>query len=909
MKRFPLLFLCLMVLSGMAGEVSRCVAAQAVMFEDQVAEILRRKCAGCHNPKRREGDLDLSSARGVAIGGESGSVLLAGRPNESPLLARILADEMPPEDETPLTEQEEQRLRKWIADGAKFRVDPQVERRVTQHDAYPVLLLRCTACHGTRRREGDLDLRTRSSILKGGRSGPAAVAGSAATSRLIQRIHAEEMPPRRLLVSVSVKPMTATELQVLEHWINAGLPVVKTDVNVTLSRRSTADRAFWAFQPPQPVSVPELAGRPPSTAIDAFVEQKLRRHGLTLAAPADRLTLLRRVCFDLTGLPPAVSQQERFLSDGQADAWERLINRLLASPRYGERWARHWLDASGYADSEGAQNEDRVRPHMWRFRDYVVRAFNSDKPYDRFLMEQIAGDEMVDYGNAAVITPEIYDCLVATGFLRTTPDRTFADITNFVPDRLEVVADEIQVLGSAVLGLTFHCARCHDHKFDPVSQRDYYSLTAIFKDAYDEHDWLKSQGPRTLKFVTTSERNAWEANEKSIGEEIGILQKALEANPDAARKKELETEIGQAESRRQREPRIRALWSRGEPSPAWMLRRGNYLRPGLPVFPDVPAVLAAQDFSFQATIQPTDSDKGSVLKTGRRLAFARWLTQSQHPLTARVIVNRVWKHHFGRGLVRTLDNFGVAGEKPTHPELLDWLAVEFVRHGWSIKWLHRQILVSDTWRQTSRVPAAGKLSTGDVREAELLRHMPLRRMEAEVLRDSLLSVAGQLNLTPFGPADSVSVQQAGLVTSDRSAAGWRRSIYVLQRRTKIPTLLENFDFPQMGPNCTQRGESIVAPQALHLLNNRMVHELAGHFASRVLAVAGNETAGQIPAVYRIALGRPPDDEETRIATEVLVELREKWQSDGKVDAGTAANQALATFCHAIMNSAEFLYID
>jgi len=743
MRRTRLLVLCLMCPYAMTGGHLQHAAEAAPMFEDSVAQILTRKCGRCHNARRSEGDLDLSSPRGVATGGESGPVLLAGRPKDSPLLARILAGEMPPENETPVTEQETQTLSAWIAGGAKFRVAPQVKRKVTQHDAYPILLLRCTACHGTRRTEGGLDLRTRESILKGGKSGPAAVAGSAATSRLIQRVHEEQMPPRRLLVSVSVKPMTPLELQVLERWINAGLPVVESDPKSTGSSVRTEDRLFWSFQPPQSVPVPDLPGTRPDSPIDAFVERKLRGQGLTLAASADRLTLLRRVCFDLTGLPPTVRQQKQFVSDQRPDAWEHLIDRLLASPRYGERWASYWLDASGYADSEGAQNEDRVRPHMWRFRDYVVQSFNSDKPYDRFLMEQIAGDEMVDYANAAVITPEIYDCLVATGFLRTTPDRTFADITNFVPDRLEVIADEIQVLGSAVFGLTFHCARCHDHKFDPVSQREYYSLTAIFKDAYDEHDWLKSQGPRTLKHVTTSERKAWEANENRIEKEIKALKQALETKPDEAGKKELESKIGQAESRRDPEPRIRALWSRGEPSPAWILRRGDYLKPGPPVWPDVPAILAAEGFSFRSTIEETDGR--SDLKAGRRLAFARWVTHPQHPLTARVIVNRIWKHHFGRGLVRTLDNFGVAGDRPTHPELLDWLAVEFVNSGWSIKWLHRQILTTDTWRQTSRIPVDEKLPAEQTMEAGLLWHMPLRRMEAEVLRDSLLSVAASFN--------------------------------------------------------------------------------------------------------------------------------------------------------------------
>ena len=874
-------------------------------FEDTVAKILREKCGDCHGAEDKEAKLDLSSAAGVVQGGQSGKVLEPGTPNESSLFARVLSGEMPPEESPRLTKAEIQTIRDWIASGAKFRTPPKIARPVTQHDTVPIFLLRCTACHGTRRKEGGLDLRTRESILKGGTKGPAAVAGKPAESLLIQRIHAEEMPPRRLLVSVSVKPMTPTELSTLERWIEAGLPLAKPNQESTRSKVTDEDRAFWSFQSPKAVSISKV-GRGVANPIDAFIERKLNENGLTLAGRADRLTLLRRVCFDLTGLPPAIEQQDEFLADTEPGAWERLIDRLLDSPRYGERWARHWLDAAGYADSEGAQNEDRVRPHIWRYRDYVVRAFNSDKPYDRFLQEQIAGDELVDYENAKEITQEIYDCLVATGFLRTTPDRTFADITNFVPDRLEVIADEMQVFSSAILGLTIQCARCHAHKFDPISQHDYYGLTAIFKDALDEHDWLKSQGPRTLNVVTTKERSDWEANEESIRLEVESLKKELEAKPDEAKQKDLEAKIKTAESRRKPEPRIHALWSRGEPSPSFLLLRGNYLTPGEPVSPNIPASLSADGFSFEDLIREssTGSADGGTGKTGRRLALARWLTRPDHPLTARVMVNRVWKHHFGRGIVRTVDNFGVAGERPSHPELLDWLATEFVKNGWSIKWLHRTILTSETWRQTSR--SSDVKSTND---ASLLWHMPLLRMDAETVRDSLLSVSRQLDLTPFGPPDSVDVRGDGLVTAVLSERGWRRSIFIQQRRTRIPTLLENFDFPQMGPNCLQRGESVVAPQALHLLNNRMVHDLAEHFAARVRAEAGDDATAQLQRVWRIAIGRLPSDEEEQIGKELMIEFRQKWIADGKVSEDEASAKALLGLCHAVMNSAAFLYID
>ena len=900
MRRLPGILTLLSVIIGGQSAQSH----DDLLFEKSVTTILKKKCGDCHGADTTEARLDLSSAAGVVQGGESGKVLEPGTPNESSLFLRVLSGEMPPEGSPRLTKTEIQTIRDWIDGGAKFKTPPKIVRPVTQHDAIPILLLRCTACHGTRRKEGGLDLRTRESILKGGKKGPAAIAGKPEESLLLERVHAEEMPPRRLLVSVSVKPMTPSELSTLQRWIAAGLPETKMPSASTRPVLSTKDRQFWSFQPPKAVDVPKVT-REFSNPIDAFVERGLNENKLTLVEKADRHTLLRRVYFGLTGLPPTIRQQDDFLADEQSGAWKRLVDHLLKSPRYGERWARHWLDAAGYADSEGAQNEDRVRSHIWRYRDYVVRSFNADKPYDRFLREQIAGDEMVDYENAREITPEVYDCLVATGFLRTAPDRTFADITNFVPDRLEVIADEMQVFSSAVLGLTMQCARCHAHKFDPISQHDYYGLTAIFKDALDEHDWLKSQGPRTLNFVTTKERSAWEAHEAEITRKVEALEKEFKASSEKDRKDELKGKIDFEKGRRKPEPRMRALWSRGEPSPSYLLLRGNYLTPGEPISPNVPAVFSSSDSTAFAKLieESASSNSDGTRKTGRRLALARWLTRPDHPLTARVIVNRVWKHHFGRGLVSTLDNFGVTGATPSHPELLDWLAVEFVNNGWSIKWLHRLILTSETWQQTSRPPDSERPV-----DPALLWHMPLQRMDAEVLRDSLLSVSGQLDLTPFGPPDQVVEAGNGLVTSSRSDKGWRRSIFVLQRRTKIPTLLENFDFPQMGPNCLDRSESVVAPQALHLLNNKMVHELAGHFAERVREKA-RDSQKQVQFAWRMAIGRLPSEEEEQVAWNLLSLFRERWQADGKVNQEVAEQKALASFCHGLMNSAAFLYVD
>lgn len=905
MNRLPVTsLLCLVVLSAQPAR------AEAVRFREDIQPILKTKCLKCHGPDKRKGSLSLASIELMVEGGESGAAVVAGKPDESLLLEMIREGEMPPEGDK-LSESEIEQLQHWIEDGAEIRAARR-QPQITQHQIVPLMLLRCTACHGGRRREADLDLRTKAGMLAGGKSGPAVVPDKPGESLLVKRIHAEEMPPRRLLVTVSVKPMEAAELAMLEAWIAAGLPESTEPPDIATIEPdplvSDDDRDFWSFQPPRAVTpamhrLPGAERELAVNAIDYFVMARRAANSLASPATAERRVLIRRLYFDLLGLPPTPDAVAAFVADNRPLAYEQLVERLLASPRYGERWGRHWLDVAGYADSEGAQNEDRIRSRMWRYRDYVVRAFNADKPYDRFLHEQIAGDELADYETAEVITDEIYDNLVATGFLRTAPDRTFAGITNFVPDRLELIADEIQILGSAVMGLTLQCARCHEHKFDPIPQRDYYRLAATLKDALDEHDWLGPQ-PRSLNFVTTAERQRWERHEAAINEQVASLKKQLESEQDAEAKKKLDEQIKSAEARRKPEPRIRALWSRGQPSPTYVLRRGNYLTPGREVGPGVPSMLTDGKTPFEVK-PPWPGAKA----TGRRLALARWLTQPKHPLTARVMVNRIWKHHFGQALVATPGNFGTTGAKPTHPELLDWLAVELVRQDWSIKSLHRLILTSHSYQITSQV--APNLLAADP-DNRFYTRMPLRRLEAEPLRDSLLFVADALNESPFGPPDDVNARADGLVTSQPDRGGWRRSVYVLHRRTKLPTLLESFDSPQMGPNCIERDESIVAPQALHLLNDAMVYQLAGRFAERVAAQAGSGIEAQVNRIYAVAFGRPPDSEEIAAARELLAALKQEWLTslDGKENAEReASHRALTNYCHAIMNSAAFVYVD
>jgi Protein of unknown function (DUF1553)/Protein of unknown function (DUF1549)/Planctomycete cytochrome C len=982
-RPFPVVLLCSVLTMG----TSPLFASDPVppSFRDNVAPLLTAKCVRCHGEKVRKADLDLRTAAGVLKGSQDGPVVVAGKPEKSLLYEKVHKGEMPPDEDKRLREAEVEMIRRWIAAGAKFEPGDATQTAVTQHDVIPIMLRRCIACHGPHRQENGLDLRTKAAMLRGGKSGPAIVPGKPADSLLIKKIAAGQMPPPTRLVEACVKPVEKTEIDILTRWIAAGAPEVTIEPDVATTKPdslvSDKDREFWAFRAPQPVKIPTVRNSARiRNPIDNFVLQKLEAKGLTFSPEANRATLMRRAYFDLTGLPPEPAEVKAFLADKSPDAYEKMIDRLLDSPRYGERWGRFWLDLAGYADSEGKREQDLPRPYAWRYRDYVIKSFNADKPYDRFLLEQLAGDELADYASAKEITPALYDNLVATGFLRMAPDATWANITGFIPDRVEVIADEIDVLGSAVMGLTMKCARCHSHKFDPIPQRDYYRLIAVFKGALDEYDWLKPDvrpglGPesidvlpgRLLPYVTTAERRAWEAQNANFQKEIDALKTAINQKADALAAKYVEERLAKLpaelrddlkamlatapekrdavqrylaekfekqlridrnalkaldpafkkesdeadarvraiQAQRPPEPKIQALWDRGEPSPTYVYRRGDSLNPGQLVGPGVPSVLTDGKTPFE--VKPAWP---GAKTTGRRLSFARWLTQPDHPLTARVAVNRLWKQHFGTGIVASLGNFGKAGTPPTHPELLDWLAREFVRQGWSMKAMHRHIMTSATYRQASAItPELAKLDPANA----LYSRMPLVRLDAESLYDSLLLVAGRLDETRGGPADAVQVRRDGLVTPTGTAAGWRRLVYVQQTRKQLPTHLETFDFPQMNPNCIERRDSTVAPQALHLLNNTMVEQLAADFAKRVRREAGNDPGRQIDAIYLTALSRQPTASEKKLSREALESFADEWEKQlaaaGKPDRDAAELKALATYCHAIMNSAGFLYVD
>lgn len=924
-----------------------------ISFESDIQPLLAEKCGKCHSSTVQKGGLDLSSFASLMIGGESGDPAIADSIDDSPLWTMIEGGEMPPDGHPQLTEAEKIRIHQWIIDGAPSTMVADTAKAITDHEVMPIVLLRCTMCHGARRQDGGLDLRSADSMLRGGTNGPAFVAGDPEASLMIQRIETEACPPRDLLLRFFVKRPSAGELQTLRDWIAGG--AVQSDIVADVATTqpdplvTDEDRRHWAFQTPRQEN--------DGGSIDAFLSTKLQEHGLMFSPPADRDTLIRRAHFALHGLPPSVSQWRRWRDDSDPNWYSKMIDWLLASPRYGEHWGQYWLDLAGYADSEGGVSNDPVRKVAWKYRDYVIRSFNEDKPYDRFLIEQIAGDELTDYQNEPVVTDQMVDQLVATGFLRMGIDQTGSRTMNFVPERLDVIADAITVVSEGLMGLTVGCAKCHSHKYDPIPQRDYYRLKAIFQGAMDEHDWLTFQN-RNLEVGTPEHRQRFAEVNPPLAAELkrlqGLLNDAIanvrlerlrhhypeqseaernetlralriadnvrsqpqrllveklqrvEILPDADQPDSVLEAIEAVNSieqtirevQRQMEPplTIRALWDRGEPSPTYLLRRGEHDKPGPLVGPGVPSVLTDGKTPF--LVEPPFP--GGTPKTGRRLAFARWLVDKDHPLTSRVMVNRLWYHHFGAGIVPTLENFGVKGEPASHGELLDWLAVEFVRRGWSIKQMHRLIMNTQAYQQTSRI---GEQQQRLDPQNRLVSRMTMRRMSGEVLRDTLLATAGRLDETPGGPPDPVTVDADGLVSVfPRGDLRWRRSVYVLHRRTEIPSLLETFDYPQMGPNCLARNVSTVAPQSLMLMNNGHVYDLAKAFAQRITdEMRYEDFRSQVEATYHLALNRNPSDDELRLGIAALHQLEQDLPGQPTI--------ALQAYCHAIFNSAAFIYID
>lgn len=856
------------------------------------------------------------------------------------------------------------------------------ERNPTfERDVRPLLKAACFHCHGEGdEREGGLDLRLARLLISGGESGPAIVPGDSAHSLLYQRVRDGEMPPD------PAHRLPETQVEAIRRWIDAGAPTARPEPDSPDALVFTEEeRAHWAFQPLVRPPLPPVRDRSQlRSPIDAFILARLEAAGFGFAPEASPAALLRRLKLDLLGLPPEIDELEEFTQDPSPDASERWIERYLASPHYGERWGRHWLDVAGYADSDGYAVEDLPREHAWRYRDYVVRAFNADRPFDQFLIEQLAGDELIT-SPVDNLTPEDAELLTATGFLRMAPDGTGGTVDDPVAARNEVVADTIRIVTSALLGLTVGCAQCHDHRYDPIPQSDYYRLRAVFEPAFHVQKWrrprerlvsLYTEADRAQAAVVEAEAQLVEEErtrkqaefiaatfEKELAKLPEELREAARAARDAPEKertpeqkqllkqypslnvsagslylydpkaaeklKQLADQANEIRSRKPVEQFVHALREvPGEQPETFLFHRGDPTQPRQALPPGGLSILEAS-----ADLPPIPVDDPNLPTTGRRLALARQLTHRQHPLTARVIVNRVWMHHFGRGLVATPADFGALGSPPSHPELLDWLAVEFIESGWSLKHLHRLIVGSTTYRQGLRSDAGLIAADPDNR---LYGGASLRRLDAETLRDSVLAVSGRLNPELFGPpvpvmADPVGRWVLGIENLDAGRPGtviplggaeFRRSLYVQARRSRPLAVLDAFDWPRMTPNCEARRASTVAPQSLLLLNSDFTLTSAERFARRVESEAGPEATDQILRAWQLAYGRLPDDSERASALAFLEDqtalFRAAAAGEGEpskskpADAPpppTPAQRALETLCQMLLGSNEFLYVD
>lgn len=834
----------------------------------------------------------------------------------------------------------------------------------------PIFQMRCVVCHGKRKQEGGLDLRTQQSRMAGGRSGPVIVAGDPDASLLLKRIQSGEMPPPDQQFANSVRPPSTAEIDTIRQWILSGARPSERVERKPIAQQGMTEKRFWAYQSPRSWEIPEVSSASRvRNPVDSFLLAHLELNGQTFSPEAEPMVLLRRVYLSLTGLLPTIEEIEIFLEDKRSNAYEHLVDRLLESSHYGERRARFWLNVAGYSDSEGKVDSDRIRPFAWRYRDYVIRSFNQDKPYDEFLMEQIAGDELINYRLIDNPDNTIIEKLVATGFLRMVADGTYSPPQSFIPERMNVIADEIEVLSSSVMGLTLGCARCHDHKYDPLSQNDYYRLSAVLQTAYDPYDWVLPT-ERYLEVISPSERELIERHNVDVQEAINDLNEKLErmSKPleeslfrtrlqslpeeiredvrkavqdksdkedpvleylrtkfktfltitramveDGNREFQMQAQaIDKAISEKKKDlkelPKIRALYDMGgEPSSVYVLNRGDALIPGDEVQPGVPVVLSKDLDPFLVVPPWPEADT-----SGRRLALAKWLVQPKHPLTSRVMVNRIWQEHFGSGIVSTPANFGVTGALPSHPKLLDWLATEFVSREWSMKAMHRLIVTSTAYRQSSIHP-----DMEDVRDPDnsWMSRMTLRRMDAEQRYDSMLIATGQLDPKAFGSPVPVTIEKDGEVVSEFGPSGGRRSLYVLARRRSPLTMLELFDVPPMMPNCIQRPKSIVPTQALELMNSEQISNHAKQLALKLVAVHGLDNPPAIVRdVYLRMYTRFPGESEVRRAVQLLNDLQQLWlrKLNGQNDMERtfqAQTNALADLCHIILSSAEFSYIN
>ncbi len=968
----------------------------------------------------------------------------------------------------------------WLCGGAEASGAEAVEAKATEvgptgvvsfeEHVRPILKAHCLECHGEGKEiEGGLDLRLRRSIHSGGDSGPGFVEGAPDESPLLERALSEDMPP-------GDTKLTAVEVETIRGWIEAGATTLRDEPESIPDGVYVPEeeRNFWSFTPIHSPEIPQVQHTDRvRTPVDAFLLRRLEENGLEFSADADRRTFIRRATFDLTGLPPLPEEVRRFVEDTDSDAVEKLIDRLLESPEYGERWGRHWLDVAGYADSEGYTIDDVVRQHAYHYRDYVINSFNDNLPFDQFIREQIAGDEMIGFPKKN-LTPDEARKLIATGFLRMVPDGTGSGGVEQPVARNQVVADAIQVVGSSLLGLTIQCAQCHNHRYDPIPQVEYFQIRAIFEPAYDWKNWRNPKA-RLVSLYNDEDRSAaaeveavakkvdveyGQLSEKLIAEtledqlaqhvpaelqgalreayqspakertaaqnehlkkypkilkisrgslylydrEIRIQLAGLKKNHAAKCKQHVETaqtkvlanlesdvskallsaiqttpakrsetqqellgrqgdievtldnlvqfddkaaaELAQLKTEidncKERAPQLEAVRTRaneirakkpkenfvraltespGKVPDTLFFSRGDYRNPEQQIMPAVLTVPAVGESSFAISANSDD-----LPTTGRRLAYANHLTSGRHPLVARVLVNRFWMHHFGKGIVPTPSDFGLLGQRPSHPDLLNWLAADFMHSGWDVKRFHRLVMTSTVYRQALRTVRPNDSDPDNV----LLSGTSIRRLEAETLRDSMLRVSGNLNAKRFGPPVPVMPDRVGQIVIgvenqnagrpgseiDMKGEEFRRSVYVQVRRSRPLAMLDTFDGPRMSPNCETRPSSTVAPQSLMLMNSDFVLEQSNIFAARLINEAGDDRLPQIQLAWELAFGTAPTGDESDQAIAFIAGQAEYFGGSEEAKKLVKGDKqqtpdflALASFCQMLISSNRFLYID
>ncbi|WP_437191512.1 DUF1553 domain-containing protein [Planctomicrobium sp. SH527] len=784
----------------------------------------------------------------------------------------------------------------------------------------PILIERCADCHGADSQESGLRMDTYSAMLSGGTSGPAVVPGKIDESLMIAAIEFKD-------TSLQMPPdgkMPTAEIELLKEWVKRGAPHPEKNSSPGVQpRRSAIDldeaKKYWAFQPIAKPPVPAVENKDWSrNPIDAFQFSLLKQQGLTPVAPADKQTLIRRATFDLIGLPPTPEEIQNFVADTSADAFEKVIDRLLASPQYGERWGRHWLDVARYADSNGL-DENVVHIDAWKYRDYVVSSFNADKPFDRFVTEQLAGDilhkQKVDAGTA---TDDDLYLLIATGYM-SVGAKVLAE-----PDpmkmEMDIIDEQIDTIGQSLLGLTLACARCHDHKFDPISTADYYALAGILKSTktmtshkivakWNEHvvapaadvkakaerdaviaakqkeidDLVKASNAEVLKQMGAAEGAAVPKDAESkypaeTKKQLADFRAELKALKDA--NPELPTAMGVVDGATLSDVRIHV--------------RGSHQTLGRSVARGVPEVLAPEN---PVAIPET---------TSGRLQFAEWVVKPTNPLTARVAVNRMWRWHFGQGLVGTTDNFGELGTRPANPQLLDWLAAHFIESGWSFKTMHKAIMLSNTYQMSTATHVANSAIDPD---NQFQWRAKVQRLEAEQIRDALLAVSGSLDTTMGGTLITLKKWEMVFNHTSKDGTGYdtnRRSIYLPVIRNNLYDAFSLFDYSTADVPVGSRETSTVAPQALFMMNSPLVIDVAEALTDRLIRERPEENA-RIQRFYELAFGRSPTEvEQQRILSYVKRLERELITQGAEYDPHRAAWIAAI---QSLLSSNEFVYVN